>query len=530
MALDNSIFGQANRPNVPLITPNEAFAQASDVQNRLQAVQKFRSEQAVGQAYQQATRPDGSLDTNKLRSIIATDPHAALGAQQAAGNAQQLAGEQQSVALRQNQFIGQSIGAVLDLPDGQLHDGVVQAVMRAKSAGLIDDQGALRLMGNFPNDPGQLRSRLRQVQLGLQSPGAQQEQIYGAGGTRDTGPTIETGVVASPARGGGFQPTSSTDVYPSRSQLAGQQTGVDADGNPIATTTADRLNQQGRPDLAGPAAVPPGPAANARRFGEVPRSLLPPGYTGRPSSPAAGGGERTAPGPGGERAETPPAFAAEPPGPEGASPPSGAVRTGLSPARSAALQTEGTQSAGAFQQIAEAGTAAQTRGATLDNMLSDTRAFSTGPLADRIAKLREIGGRFGIPVDKDATSAAESFNKLAANLASQQGAGSDARLAVGQAGNPHSDLSPDGVDLMLRQLRGNEDYLIARARLAAGHDPSDRRGFESKVGAALDPRTFQYDRMSGPQKANYFKNLGDDKAKSAFITAHERAQQLLGGG
>ena len=67
-------------------------------------------------------------------------------------------------------------------------------------------------------------------------------------------------------------------------------------------------------------------------------------------------------------------------------------------------------------------------------MLTDTGQFTTGPLADRIAKLRAIAQRFHIPVDNDATSATESFNKLAAQLASAQGAGSDARLAVAAPG------------------------------------------------------------------------------------------------
>ena len=160
-------------------------------------------------------------------------------------------------------------------------------------------------------------------------------------------------------------------------------------------------------------------------------------------------------------------------------------------------------------------------------MLGDTAQFTTGPGADAIQRLRQVGQRLGIPVDKDATSASESFNKLAAQIASQQGAGSDARLAVAATANPHADLSPSGVDLILRQLRGNEDYLGARAKLAAAWpDKADRTTFEDQKGSMLDPRTFQYDRMTPAQKATFFKSLPD---KDTFIKKHDWATANLGG-
>jgi hypothetical protein len=209
-------------------------------------------------------------------------------------------------------------------------------------------------------------------------------------------------------------------------------------------------------------------------------------------------------------------------------PPQGVV-TGVGPAQQAALTTTGGNSANAFNEITTQGVAARSQGAVLDNMLADTAQFTTGPGAETIQKLREVGTRLGFPVDKDATSASESFNKLASQLADAQGAGSDARLAVNQAANPHATLSPGGVDLILRQLRGNADYLQARQALAAGYpDKADRSGFESKVGANLDPRIFQYSRMTPEQKATYFGSLKD---KATFKKAYGWAQEngLMGG-
>lgn len=198
--------------------------------------------------------------------------------------------------------------------------------------------------------------------------------------------------------------------------------------------------------------------------------------------------------------------------------PAPGVVTGLGPAQQAAQSTTGGNSANAFNEITNQGVAARSQGAVLDNMLADTSQFTAGPGADAIQKLREVGGRLGLPVDTTATSASESFNKLASQLANAQGAGSDARLAVNQSANPHSSLSPGGVDLILRQLRGNADYLQARQTLAAGYpDKSDQAGFEAKVGANLDPRVFQYSRMTPQQKATYLSGLQD---KNQFKQAY----------
>lgn len=198
--------------------------------------------------------------------------------------------------------------------------------------------------------------------------------------------------------------------------------------------------------------------------------------------------------------------------------PAPGIVTGLGPAQTAAAATTGGNSANAFNDISNQGVAARSQGAVLDNMLADTSQFTTGPGADTLQKLREVGTRLGLPVDANATSSSESFNKLAAQLANAQGAGSDARLAVNQSANPHSSLSPGGVDLILRQLRGNADYLQARQQLAAGYpNKADREGFESNVASNLDPRVFQYARMDPAQKATYLGSIKDGgKFKQAY--------------
>ena len=161
-----------------------------------------------------------------------------------------------------------------------------------------------------------------------------------------------------------------------------------------------------------------------------------------------------------------------------------------------------------FQAITDQAVASRPRSAILGNMLGDTTQFTSGPLASRIETVRAVANRFGIPVNTEGLSAQESFNKLAAQLANAQGANSDARLNVNVAANPHQELSPAGVDLMVRQLQGNEDYLQVRAKLAASYpDQTDIKKFENEVGAKVDPRAFQFARMTPAQRQAYDKGL-----------------------
>ena len=161
-----------------------------------------------------------------------------------------------------------------------------------------------------------------------------------------------------------------------------------------------------------------------------------------------------------------------------------------------------------FQAISDQAVQSRSRSAILGNMLGDTTQFSTGPLTSKIATFRNIANRIGLPVNTEGLSAQEQFNKLAAQLANASNPGSDARLNVNQAANPHEELSPAGVDLMLRQLQGNEDYWQARAKLASSYgDQTDIKKFESEVGAKVDPRAFQFARMTPAQRQTYDKGL-----------------------
>lgn len=341
----------------------------------------------------------------------------------------------------------------------------------------------------------------------LTDPGAQLAANVGTPGTMANGQQIQPGIVGGVLSGqpGGFTPSGApTQVYPTRSELLTQQPGVDpATGQPTATPLATRAAAQGQSGLTGPAGAPtvPSPFANGGRFA--------------PTMPAA--------------------LLRNPPGGAPAAAPGGAVPVGQSPAQIAAQTATGGQSAQAFQDISAQGVQARSQNALLGNMLGDAAQFTTGQtgvnnfkttLQRQAPALAQVFG-----LDPAKVAANESFDKLAAQIADAQGAGSDARLAVNQHANPSSAISPAGVDQIVRQLQGNGDYQQARAQMAASFpDQTNRAAFEAQVGSNLDPRAFQFARMTPQQKVTYAKSLSPQD-RSALQKSYNFAATngLIGG-
>lgn len=220
------------------------------------------------------------------------------------------------------------------------------------------------------------------------------------------------------------------------------------------------------------------------------------------------------------------------PTPPGAADANGVVPTGLGPAQSAALQTTGTQAAQGFQAISDEGVKARGQNALLANMQNDLANFTSGTGADKTLAWARFGESYNVPIMRvfgitpSKIAAQESFDKMANQLADAQGAGSDARLQVNQGANPSSGLSPEGADFIIRQLRGNADYLQARQQLAAQYpDKTDLQGFNAKTTAGLDPRVFQFNRLTPQQKTNYFYGITDTRERQQFMQHYYTAQK-----
>ena len=371
-----------------------------------------------------------------------------------------------------------------------LHMGIESAVAN----GTLDQNTAQQLFKGIAatKSPDDLIGRVKQFALLGIDPNAALTRVYGQGGTISNGQEVQPGVVRDPMFGGGFTPSGQgVPQFPSRSELIGRVPGPPGPGGAPTTVPLGAVT----PPALG------GPAASSLGDGRLPPALR------NPANPAA------------------PPMAS----------PTGQVTTGLGPAQSSAQAATGTQGAARFSQIADQGVAAQSQDAILGNMETEIAQFATGTGQDRIKNFQKATLRFApgvaraFGIDEKSVAANESFDKLAAQIADAQGAGSDARLAVTQSANPGSTLTPEGARLILSQLRGNADYNKARATLAANWpDKADQAGFEQQA-KNLDPRAFQMMRMTPEQQRTFFTNLNAaDKAsvKKAWSWASE--QGLVG--
>lgn len=521
MAIETSVFAQANRPTVALQNPNDVLLQTAQAANAVNQNRLFQANQSRGQLMQQAIDPStGQFSPTAFNRLLAQTPAAALAAPEAVGQSQGLMGSQNELATRQNQFMSQSLGAVLATPDAQLHDAAANAMTRAVSAGLLPPEQAMRQMIMLPNDPAQLRQHLTQVQMSLLPPGAQQEATYGTPSTRDTGQGVESGTTAPARLGGGFTPNSTTQVYPSRSQLVGQQTGVDASGAPTATTTADRLRQQGRDDLTGPAGTPPG---------GVPSALLPKGYTGRyaaggqapPAAPSAGAPAAASAAPAG--ASTTPSDAAS-------TVPSGAVQTGLAPG-----QAEEAQSSVAH--LAQARDAANTYATRIQPLMSAQAALKdarTGAGSETLNNVRQLIGQFtpaqlegvrsviGLGTDQGDAAFDEARKYLTNYAANTPGANrSDAGGATAANANANVHISPLAARQVVQAAIGMERMKQAQVLEfnQSGAPGSQYDRSQAQLATKADPRAFMADmqtpderkamlgKMMPSQQANYLASV-----------------------
>lgn len=204
--------------------------------------------------------------------------------------------------------------------------------------------------------------------------------------------------------------------------------------------------------------------------------------------------------------------------------------TGPSTSQSAAMQTSGTEAAHRFQSIADEGAQAKEQDAILANMQNDLVRFTSGPGAHTTNDLQKIVQSWTpnfakfLGIDPSKIGAQESFDKLANQLVSSANPGSDARQGVLQGATPSSVQSPEGVDFILRQLRGMNDYRLARANLAAGSAEAQRGDYPSwqkNVGNTLSPQVFQFNRLTPSQKADFLNGIPEGERasfKKQFLT------------
>ena len=522
--------GTSVQPYVPAQNP---FTQLGQSLQGINALQDFQAKRATADAYGQSIDPTtGAFDQGKFNALMASTPQGRWNigpSMQQSGQAQtaQGLGTQEQIAAKQAQLAGIS-GYMTPLFQqtlkGQPVTGqqVLDATNQAAAAGLATPEMVANVQKQVASlNGGDATSLVRGAMFATQT--GQQQLAALAPPVTMTQSGSQIIPVQTHPTGTGYVGTGSGSAIP-----------IGLTPDQYATPIQVQDNNKFLPD--GKTPNPNYGGSSSVLLGDLLKSKgINPGTLGAPDS--------TGPNLGTGRINPPPALlnpnkpattptpTATPPTTPTPTPNAPAQPTPLTTTRSSGDETLIKEAAPKFQADIDAGTNAQNQQAVLGNILADTAQFNTGPIAGIWGKVRSYGNAIGLPVNVEGQAAKESFNKLASTLANAQGAGSDARMNVNISANPHEELTPAGVDLVTRQLQGNADYIQAKAQLAQQYpNRTDYGGFQTQA-AQLDPRVFQLNRMTGPQRQTYLASL-DSAAKDQLVAAIKKAKDLgvIGGG
>lgn len=194
----------------------------------------------------------------------------------------------------------------------------------------------------------------------------------------------------------------------------------------------------------------------------------------------------------------------------------GTTSTGLPPGEEGLL---GAPTERAARLQASASTSPQYH-ADLDNLKQDSKILDNlgGPTFETEKKLNQLSSRLagiGITMTPDQLKAGESFDKIANQISLNQSQlfhGSDAGLHTVVGANPSSSMSKYGREGVIDMLQGNQDaiditrkaWLKARAN---GAPASSYDQFAETIGQELDPRVFQFNRLSRDNQQKFLSQM-----------------------
>lgn len=482
--------------------------------------QTIAARQGIGEAYQQATNPDGSLDEQKLYSAVAADPRTAYMAQQFQAAQQainlskaQLTSTQIGNAHDTMQFFTQNLGSLYNDPKlttSKLWDVASQFLSHQNSGmggmDLLGPAQVVDFMKGIPMDapPEVLRQKVgglmaqfkpTQDALGMLLP---KPQVLGSGANApvtDANPLSAGQPYAASAAPGMPGSVVHSDASPDV-KVNNFPNGFDARGNPVATTGAARVSglmpqagtvtppggPQGPPQGGYGALFGPTPGAPAPSAGSAPNPLLaPPGATAPAPDPKV------------YNPGTPPSLAS---GPDA----SGTFRSGYAPGAEA-LQVK---SAADFQGKREA--LSETLGNETEmlqsykNISAALQSFNAGPGKEGLAGLA-----------RSVIAAASNWGPDAKPLVDK------ANSWLQTADDPNKSVTPQDA-LAASQFINTTLNQVAAQRLKAGFGNTGTQGeFEKLSDANAELRNEKgatFATMNMLQQARDYHNLQNQAAQT----------------
>lgn len=201
----------------------------------------------------------------------------------------------------------------------------------------------------------------------------------------------------------------------------------------------------------------------------------------------------------------------------------GPVAVGLPPGESTVM--EGA-SARAERLQSTASTAPQYH-ADLENLKQDSKVLGNigGPTVSFEKSLNQTMTRLGLPgitMTPEQLKATESFDKIANQISTSQagnlGAATDAGRHMVVGANPSTSMSAFGREGVIDMLQGNQDAIDTTRKLwmdarAKGVAANSYDTFIHGMSKTLDPRVFQFNRLSRENQQTFLHQLSPDEFK-----------------
>ena len=546
MALDPNVIlgGSQQAPANPLqmagqvATTQNALLQAQQNRLTLQATQlELAAKRAQGAAYAANTAPDGTVNLAAVRNALAANPDAAYGLPEAtttsqAQQGQQIGNQQQTFNLQQHRAAAVTglLAPLAANPNATPAD-VARAAGGAISMGLSDPQTAVAMAQNLISSPKGISKAANDLLTASQTPEGQESQVYGTQGTQSNGQRILSGRYLPMSQGGGFQANSQTPLGISPESLASQVQIAGPDGTPKSVSLGDWLAAQGHTALTNPGM----PAPVSQPAPAAPGGQMPPGAVkypwnanGAPPAPASGASNAYVD-PGDVPTGSAAAPATAPTAPTGI-----ALPTGLAPGQAAAMAAPAAAGGEDAVNLIRSAADRPNRLALLDNMAGDLTKFNSGSGPSGMGRTlaAHINQTIGTSIDAEGVNAAQSFDKIAAQIANAQtgalGAGTDAKLMSAVHANPNSGLTNETNMTMIHQLQGNEDAINAKANAwrAANLPPGAYQGWSQSFNQAFDPRAFQMLRMTPAERQTAQQEMAKAGTLDTFKQNVNRMAQM----
>lgn len=198
----------------------------------------------------------------------------------------------------------------------------------------------------------------------------------------------------------------------------------------------------------------------------------------------------------------------------------GAMPTDLPPGETVPM----AGAAGRAEALQSTATTSPQYHADLENLKRESRVLGQigGPTTEIEKHWAQVANRLGIPeaatMTPEQLRALEGYDKIAsmisANQAKLAGAATDAgrHMAVGM--NPSTGMSAYGREGVTDMLMGNQDWIdTARGEwLKSGLPANAHDRFMQQFGTGVDPRVFQFNRLSKENQSKFWNGLTADEA------------------